>query len=254
MRVLAIESATPLASCAVVDASGVLAEATLRAPMRHLEWLAPAIAGMLRDLGLAPSDVDGVAVSRGPGGFTGLRIGIATAAAWARARRSPIVGVDTLEALALTAGPGLVLAALDAHRGEVAAALYRVPAAGAPRCLLAPLVAAPDAVTAELSAVLGGAREPAGRGGAGTPCGAETSVLVVGDALARHERALLAGLAGRCVAGGPHVHPSGAAVGLLGRLRLLAGARDDPDTLLPVYGRRPALREWQETRAQPGNG
>jgi tRNA threonylcarbamoyladenosine biosynthesis protein TsaB len=254
MRVLGIETATPLASCAVVDGSGVLAEAALRAPMRHLEWLAPAIAEMLRGLGMRPAELEGIAVSRGPGGFTGLRIGIATAAAWARARRTPVVGVDTLEALALAAGgPGVVLAALDAHRGEVAAGLYRVSATGAPGCLVAPIVAPPDVVTAEVAAALGGAADP-DAGGDAHPRPARTPVLVVGDALARHERALLDGLAGRGVVGGPHIHPRAATVGLLGRLRLLAGVRDAPDALLPVYGRRPALREWQETRAQPGNG
>ncbi|HLJ62057.1 MAG TPA: tRNA (adenosine(37)-N6)-threonylcarbamoyltransferase complex dimerization subunit type 1 TsaB [bacterium] len=259
MRVLGIETATPLASCAVVDGSGVLAEAALRAPMRHLEWLAPAIAEMLRGLGMRPAELEGIAVSRGPGGFTGLRIGIATAAAWARARRTPVLGVDTLEALALAAGgPAVVLAALDAHRGEVAAGLYHVSAAGAPRCLVAPIVAPPDVVTAEVAAVLDGApvgtadpppvSEAHRRRGVGDP------VLIVGDALVRHEQALLDGLAGRGVPGGPHMHPRAAAVGLLGRLRLLEGVRDDPETLLPVYGRRPALREWQETRVPPGNG
>ncbi|HYM69549.1 MAG TPA: tRNA (adenosine(37)-N6)-threonylcarbamoyltransferase complex dimerization subunit type 1 TsaB [bacterium] len=259
MRILGIETATPLASCAVVDGSGVLAEATLRAPMRHLEWLAPAIAEMLRGLGMRPAELEGIAVSRGPGGFTGLRIGIATAVSWARARRTPVLGVDTLEALALAAGgPAVVLAALDAHRGEVAAGLYHVSAAGAPRCLVAPIVAPPDVVAAEVAAALDGApgwvEDPHGCGDAYRRPGVEGPVLVVGDALARHERALLAGLAGRGVAGGPHIHPRAAAVALLGRLRLLAGVRDDPDTLLPIYGRRPALREWQETPAQPGNG
>jgi len=254
VRVLGIESATPLVSCAVVDGSGVLAEAVLRAPMRHLEWLAPAIDDMLRALGIRPREIEGIAVSRGPGGFTGLRIGIATAASWARAGGTPVLGVGTLEALAVAAGTHeAVLAALDAHRGEVAAALYRVPAAGEPRCLVRPLVASPDVVTGEVRAAL---EEEGLSGSGGTPSrpARPEPVLIVGDALARHERALLAGLADRGIAGGPHVHPRAATVALLGRLRLLAGARDDPAVLLPIYGRRPALREWQETRAQPGNG
>ena len=115
MRVLAIETATPVAGVALLDQSGVLASRTVRAPMRHLEWLAAAIDGMLGDSGVRPDGVEAVAVGRGPGGFTGLRIGIATAAAWARARRVPVLGIDTLETLAVSAaGAGIVLPVLDA--------------------------------------------------------------------------------------------------------------------------------------------
>lgn len=61
MRVLALETATPIASCAVVDRSGVAAEVTLRAPMRQLEWLLPAVDEMLRGLVLRPEDIEAVA-------------------------------------------------------------------------------------------------------------------------------------------------------------------------------------------------
>jgi len=246
VRVLGVETATPLASCALVDGSGVLAETVLRGTMRHLEWLAPAVDEMLRGLGLGPGDVEGIAVSVGPGGFTGLRIGIATAAAWARARRAPLVGVGTLEALALGAGPhDAVLAALDAHRGEVAAGLYRIPGTGEPEPLVPPTVAPPAVVTAEVVAVVRRLTRGTEPGGG--------RVLVVGDALSRYEQVLLGGLQGWGTAG-PHVHPRATVVASLGRLRLIGGARDDPAVLLPIYGRRPALREWQETPAEPGNG
>jgi len=243
VRVLAIETATPLASCAVVDGSGVLAEQTLRAPMRHLEWLLPAVDDMLRSLALRPHEIQGIAVSRGPGGFTGLRIGIATAAAWARSARIPLLGVETLEALAMVAGgTGWVFAVLDAHRGEVAAGLYR----GGPDGLLVraagPILAAPEVASREAAAALDGAAA-----GPGDP------VLVVGDGLERHRDALLAGLGGRGVVGGGHLHPRAAAVGMLGRARLLAGAQDDPHVLAPLYGRRPAVRTWQETPGGSGN-
>ncbi|OLD47545.1 MAG: tRNA (adenosine(37)-N6)-threonylcarbamoyltransferase complex dimerization subunit type 1 TsaB, partial [Armatimonadetes bacterium 13_1_40CM_3_65_7] len=150
MRILAIETATPIASCAVVDASGVLAETILQAPMRHLEGLLPAVEEMLVRLGLTPGSIEGLAVSCGPGGFTGLRIGIATAAAWARARAVPVLGVGTLEALARVPGvDGLIFPVLDAHRGEIAGALYRVARDGGAECLAPPLVGSPEAVAAE---------------------------------------------------------------------------------------------------------
>ncbi|HKV45080.1 MAG TPA: tRNA (adenosine(37)-N6)-threonylcarbamoyltransferase complex dimerization subunit type 1 TsaB, partial [bacterium] len=152
MRLLAIETATPVASVAVVDDSGVLAEAVLRAPMRHLEWLLPVVGQLLDQLDLGPAAIQGLAVSCGPGGFTGLRIGIATAAAWAKAGRVPLLGVGTLEALACVPGvPGAVLPVLDAHRGEVAGALYRLERDGRPVCLLPPVVASPEALAAEVA-------------------------------------------------------------------------------------------------------
>src|SRR2546426_8921281 len=132
MRILAIETATPVASAAVVDRSGLLAETVIRAPRRHLEWLLPAVSEMLEHLGTTSDSIEGLAVSCGPGGFTGLRIGIATAGGWAKARDLPVIGIGTLEALARVPGvPGLVLPVLDAHRGEVAGALYRLEASGA---------------------------------------------------------------------------------------------------------------------------
>lgn len=245
MRVLALETATPLAGCAVVDETGVRAESTLRAPRRHLEWLLPATDELLRGLGLGPEGIEAIAVSRGPGGFTGLRIGIATACAWARMRGVPLLGVGTLEALAAVAGPrGLVLPVLDAHRGEVAGALYRAAGGETPVCLLEPLVAAPAVVAAEAVAALGVRRDAP----------APEPVLLLGDGLVRHGPALLQALGPRAQAGGPHLHPRAAAVGLLAHPRLARGERNDPLALLPIYGRRPAVRPWQETPQRTGNG
>ena len=250
MRVLAIETATPVASAALVDERGVRVSRAVRAPRRHLEWLAAAIDGMLGDAGLRPGDVEGVAVGRGPGGFTGLRIGIATAAAGARARGVPVLGVGTLEVLAAAAGSaGLILPVLDAYRGEIAAALYRVaPAAHGPEpepvCLVPALVAAPAVVAAEMRSAFEaqGARD--------------RPLVVAGDGLVRHAAALLAALAGagiRQVLERPDAYPSADAAGRLARSRLARGARDDPAGLLPVYGRRPAVRTWQETPVPPGS-
>jgi tRNA threonylcarbamoyladenosine biosynthesis protein TsaB len=263
VRVLAIETSTPIASVAVVDAGGVLASRTLRAPMRHLEWVAAAIDGMLHDLGAGAASVEGVAVGRGPGGFTGLRIGIATAAAWARARGVPIASVGTLEILACSAAAaGLVLPLLDAHRGEVAAALYRFDQGRAtpagrkgrkgrgggvppdPQCLVPPVVAAPAAVVAEMRAVLE-AEDAAS-------CG----LLLAGDGLVRHAGAFETALAGLGVtpfSERADAYPRAEVAGVLARSRLVRGARDDPSAVLPIYGRRLAVRPWQETQMPAGS-
>lgn len=246
MRVLAIETATPVASVALVDAAGVAASRTLRAPMRHLEWVAAAIDGMLRDLGWGPEAVDAVASGRGPGGFTGLRIGIATAAAWARARHTPLLGVDTLETLACSAAAGgLVVPVLDAHRGEVAAALYRCAPPFEPVCLLPAVVAVPDVVVAEIRGTL--------QAEGAVPDG----LVVAGAGLARYREQLAAllGAAGvRQVIERPDAHPRAETAGLLARRRLLRGVRDEAARLLPAYGRRPVARLWQETSPRPGSG
>jgi len=235
MRILAIETATPLASVAVLDRSGLLAETVMRAPMHHLEWLLPAVHEMLQHLGIASDSIEGLAVSCGPGGFTGLRIGIATAIAWAKARDLPAVGVGTLEALARVPGvDGLVLPVLDAHRGEVAGALYRVGANGVGECLIPPLVAPPDALVAR----------------AGPHPG---PVLLLGDGLDKYGAAMLSGLGARARAGGAHLHPRAAAVGMVAMPRFINGERTDLDALRPVYGRRPVAWPGKETLSRGGN-
>jgi tRNA threonylcarbamoyladenosine biosynthesis protein TsaB len=235
MRILAIETATPVASAAVLDASGILAETVTRAPMRHLEWLLPAVQEMLGRLGMTADAIEGLAVSCGPGGFTGLRIGIATAAAWAQARDLPVVGVGTLEALARVPGTrGLVVPALDAHRGEVAWALYDVGHDRDGGCIIPPTVGPPETLVADLAAYAG-------------------PILLVGDALARYGDLILGGLGPRARAGGAALHPRAATVGLLALPRLAAGERTAPGTLRPAYGRRPVAWPGKETPHRGGN-
>ncbi len=235
MRILAIETATPVASVAVLDRSGLLAETVIRAPMHHLEWLLPAVHEMLEHLGLNSDSIEGLAVSCGPGGFTGLRIGMATAMAWAKARDLPVLGIGTLEALAHVPGvDGLVLPVLDAHRGEVAGALYRVGATGVGECLIPPLVASPEALV----------------DGVGPHPG---PVLLLGDGLDKYGPALLSALGARARVGGAHLHPRAAAVGMLALPRLIDGARTDLDALRPVYGRRPVVWSGKETLRRGGN-
>jgi tRNA A37 threonylcarbamoyladenosine modification protein TsaB len=141
----------------------------------------------------------------------------------------PVLGIGTLEALARVPGAeGLILPVLDAHRGEVAGALYRVELDGGAECLVPPLVGSPDAVAAEA------VRHPG-------------PVLVVGDGLVRYGAAILGALGGRARAAAPHLHPRAAVVGLLARPRLARGERTDPEALRPLYGRRPVAFPRQET-------
>jgi tRNA threonylcarbamoyladenosine biosynthesis protein TsaB len=235
MRILAIETATPLASAAVLDRSGLLAETVIRAPMHHLEWLLPAVHEMLGHLGMTPDSIEGLAVSCGPGGFTGLRIGIATALAWAKARDLPVLGIGTLEALArVPAVEGLVLPVLDAHRGEIAGALYRIGSPSETECLIPPHVAPPEALLVRVTPHPG-------------------PIFLLGDGLARYHEVIISALGSRARAGGPHLHPRAATVGVIALPRLLAGERSPLDALRPVYGRRPVAWPGKETSGRTGN-
>jgi tRNA threonylcarbamoyladenosine biosynthesis protein TsaB len=127
MNILAIDTATPQVSVAVaVDGSSTASLAVL-GNQRHGELLAPAVEQVCRLAGVPLDDVDLVAVDTGPGLFTGLRVGIATAQGLAAALDKPVAGVSSLDALAYPHRhhPGPVAAVVDARRGEVFWALYK---------------------------------------------------------------------------------------------------------------------------------
>ena len=152
--VLGIETATALGGVALVSAAGELhGEITLRSRESHAERILPAVDSLLETLGAAPSDIAGVAVSSGPGSFTGLRAGIAAAKGLAYSLGVPLYGVATLEALAANAPEGAapVCAVLNARRGEVYRAFF-LPGPDGPERLGADALVALGALAAELPA------------------------------------------------------------------------------------------------------
>lgn len=121
MSLLAIDTATQVSSAAVMANDRLAAELTMQAKLTHSETLLPHIEQVLRMANVRKEELDGIAVSIGPGSFTGLRIGLATAKAMAYALKLPIIGVPTLEALAYhyESVPGVRLVALmDAQKGN----------------------------------------------------------------------------------------------------------------------------------------
>lgn len=127
MFVLAVDTATPATSAAVahVDETGVALLASERVvdARRHGEELAPLISAALASAGIAPGDLSAIVAGVGPGPFTGLRVGLVTAAAMGHALSVPTYGVCSLDAIgSLTTGR--VLAATDARRREVYWAVY----------------------------------------------------------------------------------------------------------------------------------
>jgi tRNA threonylcarbamoyladenosine biosynthesis protein TsaB len=123
MKLLAFETATEACSVALwID--GQVRERFELAPRRHAELALPWAEALLVDAGVAKSSLDAIAVGRGPGAFTGVRLAIAVAQGIALALDRPVVPVSTLAALALQARAPRVLAAIDARMGEVYAGAF----------------------------------------------------------------------------------------------------------------------------------
>jgi tRNA threonylcarbamoyladenosine biosynthesis protein TsaB len=155
MIVLGIESATESVGAAVADGEGVSAAVRVTGRRRHAENLAPAIAEALERSGIALADVEAIAVDLGPGLFTGLRVGVATAKGLAQGLGVGVLGATSLEILAWAAfdagWPGTVVPVVDGRRGEVFAAHYRRGAGPSrPLELSAPSRYRPDAVVGGL--------------------------------------------------------------------------------------------------------
>lgn len=130
MLLLALDTSTSAATAALHGESGLLAEHSVIDAQGHGEQLAPAIVSVLDQAGRSARDLDQVAVGRGPGPFTGLRVGLMTAMALGFALDLPVLGVDSLDALAYRVITDLepsegFLVATDARRKEVYWAWYQ---------------------------------------------------------------------------------------------------------------------------------
>ena len=128
MNILAIETATPMCSVALMAGNDILERSQL-SPRGHATLLLPWIAGLLDEAGLRYADLDRIAVGRGPGGFTSLRIGLSIAQGIALAHELPIVPISSLATLAESADPeahhSRILALIDARMGELFVGAFR---------------------------------------------------------------------------------------------------------------------------------
>jgi tRNA threonylcarbamoyladenosine biosynthesis protein TsaB len=200
----------------VVRDGVLLAERAEREQRSHTASLPRLLERVLASAGLTIAEVDGIAVSIGPGSFTGLRVGLALAKGIALAGGATLVGVSTLEALAQVADAptgATIYAALDARKREVYAACFAATSEG-PRRLTADVACAPGVLAERL---------------------APDSVMV-GDAAEVYTDVF----AGRCMVRpfATH-HPRGGVVAQLGWERLLRGEAANAGALVPVYVRPP---------------
>jgi len=211
---LALETATEAASVALLRDGEPLAALELPADRPASEALLPAILELLAARSLEPASLDAFAVSIGPGSFTGLRVGVATAKGLAFGAGRCVAGVPTLAALAATQRSGCVAAVLDARRGELYAAAHRAEDPLA-EPLWGPCVLAPAELAARLEA---GWRVV----GAAAPGVAQAVRARLGDAVA--------------LVGPPR--PDAFTVGRLGVRLLAAGRGVAAAELAPRYVRR----------------
>lgn len=136
--ILALETATMCGSVALVSEGMCLAEFSLHTGETHSRRLLAGIAWLLKETGIDWPAIDAVAVSLGPGSFTGLRIGLATAKGLAMAGETKLIGIATLDGLAaqiIADQDTLVCPVLDARKKEVYCSFYRCNDQGVPRSL-----------------------------------------------------------------------------------------------------------------------
>jgi tRNA threonylcarbamoyladenosine biosynthesis protein TsaB len=210
---LAFDTATPETVVALAPGEGATPRELRHTPAPgerpgHAAQLLALATRLLGDAGLAFGDLGRIAVGTGPGTFTGLRIGVATARALAQATGAELAGISTLAALARPAGDGRVLAVLDARRGEAFVATFE----GGRQ------VAGPAAVT---PAILGGM--------------ARAGMLAVGDGAVRFREVLEPSGAEVPADGSPLHQVSALAMAELAREAPAAG----PDGVVPEYVRLP---------------
>lgn len=224
MLVMGIETSTMQGGVALLSGQGLLSEYLLNVKATHTERLLPSIDRVLRDAGIALSQVEGLAVAAGPGSFTGLRIGLSTAKGLAVAVDKPLVGISTLEAMAWTLPFCIhpICPILDARKGEIYCALFRHQGDRLIR-LMDEAAISPELLIARI----------------------EQNTVFLGDGLSVYGDLLKSRL-GELALFPPFSQRGGraAAVAELGRRRLLLGQRDDVSRLTPRY-LRPSEAELQ---------
>ncbi|WP_423915819.1 tRNA (adenosine(37)-N6)-threonylcarbamoyltransferase complex dimerization subunit type 1 TsaB [Candidatus Poriferisodalis sp.] len=228
MLVLGIETATPQVGVAIGGHEGIIASFHTTRDRRHAETLVPAIQFLCEQAQMKLSQLGLVAVDIGPGLFTGLRVGLATAKAIAHACRIPMIGVSSLD---LTAFPArfsdrLIVSTVDARRGEIFYATYR-RAPGGIQLLSPPAVDQPADVAGQLMAL-----------------GQET--LIVGDGAERYADELGA-VRGAEIGREGLRHPNAGALVELAHARALREEFVSPSEIVPLYLRAPDARiNWQQ--------
>lgn len=224
MKLLAIETATLTVGAAIFEEDRILAVSSSRPGRLHVETLHPAIGRVLAESNTSPGELAGIAVDVGPGLFTGLRVGIAAAKAFAFALSLPVVGVRSTEAIreAATRRAGdddVIVPVVDMRRGDVAWELEDGVAE----------IGTPEVLAQRLSTA--------------------RPVALVGDGARRLGDDLVSLIGGRFIEDEELLAPPVEAIGRLGVIRLDEGVVEDAISIAPLYLRQADAVVNYETRA-----
>lgn len=128
MKILAIDSATTIMGVSVTENEKVLSEFTTNLKLNHSVRLMPAIEQVLNDVAIRPSELDRIAVTKGPGSYTGVRIGVTIAKTLAWSLNKELVGISTLACMAQNGHsfPGIIAPFFDARRERVYSGIYKM--------------------------------------------------------------------------------------------------------------------------------
>lgn len=227
MYILGIDTSTLTGGAALLQKERLLAETVLSIRATHSERLLPALEKLLEATGLTPKDLDLISVAVGPGSFTGLRIGVATAKGLSFALGLPAVGLTTLEAFGwqFSCFPFPVIAAVDARRNNV---YWQAFAKGRP--LTAPAYGA-------VEEVLSWCRSR------------RTECLFVGDGALNHRGIIREQLMNSVFPPEALASLRPASLAHLGYIRFLSGEKEDAFSLNPVYLRKTeAELKWRKQK------
>ena len=233
MKVLGLDTATSCGCVGLIDDERIISEYLLDIPVTHSERLLGAIELVLREAHCAMEDLDGWAISLGPGSFTGLRIGVSTVKGLAFPNRKPVTGVSTLDVLASQTSPTpfLICPILDARKGEVYTAFYRYGEENFLKRQSAYQAITPEDLIKKIN----------------------EKTIFIGDGVRTYADYFRDALPSFAIFPPPSLNvPHGAVVARLGLERLKKGEVLDLSTFTPIYV-RPSEAEikWQEKHSDP---
>jgi tRNA threonylcarbamoyladenosine biosynthesis protein TsaB len=219
MKILGLDTATSCGSIGVIDDGEVVAEYALRREETLSARLLPAIQTLLAEARLDLHELDGIAISLGPGSFTGLRVGLSAVKGLALAAEMPVAGIPTLDALAcnLPFTPYQICPLLDARKGQIYTALYKNRAGGLQEQVTPYQVLSPAALIEAIP---------------------HQETVFLGDGVEVCREVITQRLAAKALFAPLHLgFLRGTTVAELGLRRILGGERDDITSLVPIYVR-----------------
>jgi tRNA threonylcarbamoyladenosine biosynthesis protein TsaB len=219
MKLLGIDTSTSCGSLGIIDDDAVVAEYALLRDETHSTRLVPAIRDLLKEARLDLDEIDGIAVSLGPGSFTGLRVGLSAVKGLALAAERSVVGVPTLDALAsnLPFTPYVICPLVDARKGEVYTALYKDGEGGRIEQLTPYQVLSPLDLLEKIPL---------------------QETIFLGDGVEAYGEFIEERFGAKALFAPPHLRfLRGSAVAEIGLQRFRRGEQDDISSLVPIYVR-----------------